>query len=156
MARVFWPGEDPVGKRLKWGSAREWTTVVGVVADMRRGRLDEPAIPSMFEPGLTGQMDIAVRTVGDPAALRDTIAAELRALDPARRRTVWSPSKQRLARTVAVRRLQTFLLVALAAAALILAMIGVYGLIHHSVAARTQEIGVRMALGATQRFGACG
>jgi predicted permease len=150
MARVFWPGEDPVGKRLRWNSAGEWITVVGIVADMRRQKLDEAAIPSMFEPGFSGQMDIAVRTVGDPAALRDAIAAELRALDPAAPPYGVTTVEQRLEQTVSVRRLQTFLLVALAAAALVLAVIGVYGLIHHAVATRTQEIGIRMALGATR------
>ncbi len=152
MARRFWPGQDPIGRRLKYGvdpgADRPWKTVVGVVADQRRQRLDEPAIPYMFQPGVIRQMDIAVRTSGDPEGWRNAIRAEVLAVDPAAPPYGIVTVEQRLARTVALRRLQTMLLAALAIVALILSVIGAYGVIRQSVAARTQEIGIRMALGA--------
>jgi putative ABC transport system permease protein len=153
MARRFWPGQDPIGKRLKYGldpgANTPWKTVVGVVADMRRQRLDEPAIPYMFRPGFVPQMDIAVRTAGDPEQLREAIRAEMRVVDPTAPPYGIVTAEQRLGQTVALRRLQTLLLAALAAAALILSVVGAYGVIHQSVAVRTQEIGIRMALGAS-------
>jgi predicted permease len=153
MARRFWPGEDPIGRRLKYGldpgADMPWKTVVGVVADMRRQRLDEPAIPYMFRPGVIPQMDIALRTSGDPELLRGAIRAQLHDLDPAAPPYGIVTAEQRLGQTVALRRFQTMLLVALAAVALMLAVVGAYGIIHRSVAARTQEIGIRTALGAT-------
>jgi predicted permease len=153
MARRFWPGEDPIGKRFKGGldpaANFPWTTVVGVVADMRRQRLDEPAIPYMFQPGAIAQMDIAVRTTGDPELLRNAIRAQMHDLDPAAPPYGIVTAEDRLGQTVALRRFQTMLLLALAAVALSLAVMGAYGIIHRSVAARTQEIGIRTALGAS-------
>jgi predicted permease len=153
MARRFWPGEDPVGKRFKFGldpaAKMPWMTVVGVVADMRRQRLDEAPIPYMFYPGVISQMDIAVRTNGSPDALRGAIRAEMQALDPAAPPYGIITVEERLSQSVALRRFQMLMLAALAAVALVLALVGAYSIIHRSVASRTQEIGIRSALGAS-------
>jgi ABC-type antimicrobial peptide transport system permease subunit len=94
-------------------------------------------------------MDILVRAAGDPEMLSDAIRAQMQELDAAAPPYGLVTAEQHLERTVALRRLQTMLLVALAAVALMLAVIGAYVIIHRSVAARTQEIGIRTALGAS-------
>ena len=91
---------------------------------MRRRRLDEPAIPCTFQPGISGQMDIAVRAVGDPAGLREPIRAALRSLDPTVPPYGIVTTEERLGRTVALRRLQTLLLAALADGGAAAAVIG--------------------------------
>jgi ABC-type antimicrobial peptide transport system permease subunit len=102
----------------------------------------------MFQPGVNPEMDIAVRASGDPELLRSAIRAEMRTLDPAAPPYGIVTVEQRLAETVASRRLQTMLSGALAIITLVLSVIGAYGVIHQSVATRTQEIGIRMAMGA--------
>ena len=155
MARHLWPGRDPVGKRFKFGpqdSNRPWFTVVGVVGDMRRQGLETEPIPQMFQPlaqNPSGNEILLVRTsTDDPLAMVGTVQAAVRRVE--RNLPLYSVTtlEDRLGIYLAQRRFQTSLLIGFSLIALLMAAIGIYGLILYSVAARTQEIGIRMAIGA--------
>ena len=155
MARHLWPGRDPVGRRIKLGprdSDRPWSTVVGVVGDMRRQGLETEPIPQMFEPlaqNPSGLETLLVRTSSDdPVQMVATIRAAIGRVDKDAPLYGVTTLEERLGAYLTERRFQTSLLIGSAVVALLMAAIGIYGLILHSVATRTQEIGIRMAVGA--------
>ena len=155
MARRLWPGQDPLGRRFKFGppsADTPWLTVVGVVADMRRQGLEIEPIPQMFEALRQNPSRLAtllVRTAADdPLTIVPAIRAAVRRVDPDVPLYGVTTLDARLERSLAQRRFQTLLLVSFAGLALILAGIGVYGLVHYTVMTRTQEIGIRTAVGA--------
>lgn len=155
MARRLWPGQDPLGRRFKFGQPSAdtpWLTVVGVVADMRRQGPEIEPIPQLFEALRQNPSRLAtllVRTAAaDPLTIVPAIRAAVRRVDPDVPLYGVTTLDARLERSLAQRRFQTLLLVSFAGLALILAGIGVYGLMHYAVATRTQEIGIRTAVGA--------
>jgi predicted permease len=153
MARRLWPGRDPVGKRFKFGeSAGEWFTVVGVVGDMRRQGLEKEPVPQIFEPMAQDPSRLAtllVRTsLDDPLKMVGTIQAAVRRVEKDAPLYGVAAVEDQLGTFLSARRFQTSVLIGFAVVALLIAAIGIYGLMQYSVATRTQEIGIRMAVGA--------
>jgi predicted permease len=155
MAQRLWSGRDPLGRRLKLGprdSDRPWFTVVGVVGDMRRQGLEREALPQMFESLAQNpprSVDLFIRTSSDdPAALAGALRAALRRVEKSAPIYGVEPLEQQLGSYLTQRRFQTALLSGFSIVALLIAAIGIYGLIQYSIAARSQELGLRMAVGA--------
>jgi putative ABC transport system permease protein len=151
MARRYWPGLDPIGRRVKFTAEPGWREIVGVIGDVRHWGLDRDVNPELYLPHEqqpSSSLTYVLHTAGDPLGAVDAVSAHVRAVDPDLPVTAVQTMAEVEAKSVAARRWSATLLGLFALVGALLAGAGIYGVMAHLVSLRTGEIGIRLTLGA--------
>ncbi len=155
MALTFWPHQNPIGRRVRPGGAKDWCTIIGVVDDVKNAGLDRPAGTELYlpyrQPAAAGVSDMYVvmrASSGDPRSLAGEVRQRLNEIDPSLPLADVRLMDDVLSRAQARPRFLTLLLTLFSVVALAIATVGIYGVVSYSVARRTKEFGLRMVLGA--------
>jgi len=154
LARIYFSNEDPIGKRITFDDGQSWLSIVGIVGDVKQLGLDSTAQPEVYFPYLqvtSPSMSIVVRTSAEPSSLAAAVKSQIQMVDKDLPITAAKTMEQLLAESVSGRRFNMLLLTVFAVVALVLAVVGIYGVMSYTVTRRTHEIGIRVAIGAQPR-----